>query len=140
MSWQSKNPVQLRSGVCFVFPPHTTSADYVASWCRDCESRARLGTSKHLLIHVQTHSVLLVFIQAMVLNPEVQKRAQAEIDRVVGYERLPDFDDRTSMPYVEAVLRETLRFYPIVPLSKALSEFMIPLTNRPRCTSRCCER
>ncbi|KAG1775192.1 cytochrome P450 [Suillus placidus] len=63
-----------------------------------------------------THAVLLVSIQAMVLNPEVQKRAQAEIDRVVGSDRLPDFGDRVSMPYVEAVLRETMRFYPIVPL------------------------
>jgi cytochrome P450 len=56
----------------------------------------------------------------MVLNPEVQKRAQAEIDRVVGSDRLPDFGDRVSMPYIEAVLRETLRFYPIAPLGKAL--------------------
>lgn len=63
-----------------------------------------------------THSALLVFIQAMVLNPEVQKHAQAEIDRVVGSDRLPDFGDRVSMPYIEAVLRETLRFYPIAPL------------------------
>lgn len=52
----------------------------------------------------------------MVLNPEVQKRAQAEIDRVVGSDRLPDFGDRISMPYIEAVLRETMRFYPIAPL------------------------
>jgi len=63
-----------------------------------------------------THSVLLVFIQAMVLNPEAQKRAQAEIDHVVGSGRLPDFGDRASMPYIEAVLRETLRFNPIAPL------------------------
>lgn len=52
----------------------------------------------------------------MVLNPEVQKRAQAEIDRVVGTDRLPDFGDRVSIPYVEAVLRETMRFHPIAPL------------------------
>ncbi|OAX32691.1 cytochrome P450, partial [Rhizopogon vinicolor AM-OR11-026] len=65
----------------------------------------------------QTHSVILVFIQAMVLNSEVQKRAQVEIDRVVGSERLPDFGDRASMPYIEAVLRETLRFHPIAPLN-----------------------
>ncbi|KAG1727737.1 cytochrome P450 [Suillus lakei] len=63
-----------------------------------------------------THSALLVFVQAMVLNPEVQKRAQAEIDRVVGSDRLPDFGDRVSMPYIEAVLRETMRFHPIAPL------------------------
>lgn len=78
-------------------------------------------THSHAL---QTHSVLLVFIQAIVLNPEVQKRAQAEIDRVVGYERLPDFDDRTTMSYIGAVSRETLRFYSIVPLSEALDKFV----------------
>ncbi|KAG2336164.1 cytochrome P450, partial [Suillus weaverae] len=65
---------------------------------------------------LQTHVVLLVFIQAMVLNPEVQKRAQAKIDRVVGSDRLPDFGDRVSMSYIEAVLRKAMRFYPIVPL------------------------
>jgi cytochrome P450 len=57
----------------------------------------------------------------MVLNPEVQKRAQAEIDRVVGTDRLPDFGDRVSIPYVEAVLRETMRFHPIAPLGKVLA-------------------
>jgi len=68
----------------------------------------------------------------MVLNPEVQKRAQAEIDHVVGSDRLPNFDDRVFMPYIEAVLRETLRFHPIIPLSKVLvAKFIIPLTNLP---------
>ncbi|KAG0706675.1 cytochrome P450 [Suillus ampliporus] len=66
---------------------------------------------------LRTHSALLVFVQAMVLNPQVQKRAQAEIDRIVGSDRLPDFGDRPSMLYIEAVLRETLRFYPITPLA-----------------------
>ncbi|KAH7884744.1 cytochrome P450 [Phlebopus sp. FC_14] len=64
-----------------------------------------------------TASTLLIFILAMVLNPEVQKRAQAEIDAVIGTVRLPTFEDRTSLPYVEAVLRETLRWHPAVPLS-----------------------
>ncbi|EGN99267.1 hypothetical protein SERLA73DRAFT_182184 [Serpula lacrymans var. lacrymans S7.3] len=61
-------------------------------------------------------SVLTIFLLAMVLHPSVQERAQAEIDSVVSEGRLPDFDDRSSMPYVEAVLRETLRWYPAVPL------------------------
>ncbi|KAH7883314.1 cytochrome P450 [Phlebopus sp. FC_14] len=56
------------------------------------------------------------FVLAMVLYPEVQKRAQAEIDKVVGRDRLPNFDDRSSLPYVEAVLKEILRFYPVAPL------------------------
>jgi len=52
----------------------------------------------------------------MVLHPEVQAKAQADIDRVIGKDRLPDFDDRPALPYVDAILRETLRWYPAAPL------------------------
>ncbi|KIM59163.1 hypothetical protein SCLCIDRAFT_126612 [Scleroderma citrinum Foug A] len=63
-----------------------------------------------------TRSALLVFILAMTLYPEVQVRAQEEIDRVVGHDRLPDFGDRDNLPYVEALLMETLRWHPVAPL------------------------
>ncbi|KAJ8581526.1 cytochrome P450 [Rhizopogon salebrosus TDB-379] len=63
-----------------------------------------------------TTSTLMVFILSMVLYPEVQKRAQAEIDSVIGTDRLPTFEDRASLPYVDAILRETLRWQPILPL------------------------
>ena len=53
----------------------------------------------------------------MVLNPEVQKKAQAELDRVVGRSRLPDIDEQADLPYIEAIVRETLRLYPVLPLS-----------------------
>ncbi|KAG2137947.1 cytochrome P450 [Suillus clintonianus] len=62
-------------------------------------------------------STLCVFLLAMVLNPEAQAKAQAEINQVVGKDRLPDFDDRPAMPYLEAILRETLRWHPVTPLS-----------------------
>ncbi|KAG2149337.1 cytochrome P450 [Suillus clintonianus] len=62
-----------------------------------------------------TTSTLLVFLLAMVLHPEAQAKAHAEIDRVVGKDRLPDFDDRPALPYVEAILRETLRWHPVFP-------------------------
>lgn len=52
----------------------------------------------------------------MVLNPSVQQIAQAEIDRVVGRERLPDWNDRESLPYVGALCREVLRWAPVFPL------------------------
>ena len=55
----------------------------------------------------------------MVLNPEVQAKAQAEIDRVVGKDRLPNFDDRLELPYVEAILRETLRWHPVAPFGES---------------------
>lgn len=44
------------------------------------------------------------------LYPEVQRKAQAEIDRVVGSGRLPDFSDEESLPYISAVVREVLRY------------------------------
>ncbi|KAG2062633.1 cytochrome P450, partial [Suillus decipiens] len=47
-----------------------------------------------------------------------QARAQAEIDCVIGEAlgRLPDWDDRASMPYVNAIIQETLRWFPVIPL------------------------
>ena len=48
----------------------------------------------------------------MAINPGVQAKAQNEIGRVVGIDRLPDFSDRETMPYVEAIYREVLRCKP----------------------------
>ena len=55
---------------------------------------------------------------AMALHPEVQKKAQAEIDSVVGPNRLPDFHDRSSLPYINAVVKETSRWNIVAPLGK----------------------
>lgn len=62
----------------------------------------------------------MIFILVMVLYPDVQARAQAEIDAVIGQglQRLPHWEDRSSLPYVEAVVKETLRWHPAVPLGK----------------------
>ena len=53
----------------------------------------------------------------MLLNPEVQAKAQAQLDTIVGTDRLPEFDDLPSLPYVEATLMETLRYHPVIPFS-----------------------
>jgi cytochrome P450 len=45
----------------------------------------------------------------MIRNPHCFQRARQEIDTVVGNDRLPDFSDRDHMPYMEAVVQETLR-------------------------------
>ena len=55
----------------------------------------------------------------MVLFPDVQKRVQAELDAVVGRKRLPTFEDRASLPYLEATIKESLRFHPPTPLGIA---------------------
>lgn len=56
----------------------------------------------------------------MAMFPEVQKRAQAELDAVIGDERLPDFNDFDSLPYIDAVVKETLRWQPVLPVGELL--------------------
>ena len=58
---------------------------------------------------MQTTSVLMTFILAMLQHPNAQRKAQAELDRVIGKGRLPDFGDRESFPYVEALINEVMR-------------------------------
>jgi cytochrome P450 len=52
----------------------------------------------------------------MVAFPEVQRRAQAELDAVVGRDRLPTFSDAPHLPYIHALVKETLRWRPVAPL------------------------
>lgn len=51
----------------------------------------------------------------MILYPEVQKAAQRELDNVIGPKALPSFQDRDNLPYIEAVVKETLRWHPVAP-------------------------
>ena len=62
----------------------------------------------------------------MAVNPKAQKKAQAQIDAVVGRKRLPMIEDRPSLPYIDAMLRETLRYAPVVPLCKYCPHVRIP--------------
>ena len=64
---------------------------------------------------MQTSSAIKTFFYSLALHPEIQKKAQEEIDRVVGNQRLPDFHDRESMPYTEAIYREVMRIRPVFP-------------------------
>ncbi|KAF7372777.1 Cytochrome P450 2B11 [Mycena sanguinolenta] len=57
---------------------------------------------------------LHAFILACILYPEWIPRAQREIDAIVGEDRLPSFKDRPHLPFVEAIVRETLRWRPAV--------------------------
>ncbi|KZO99716.1 cytochrome P450 [Calocera viscosa TUFC12733] len=56
------------------------------------------------------------FLAAMVQYPEVQMKAQAELDSVIGRERPPTIADRDSLPYCWAVVQETLRWQPVATL------------------------
>lgn len=64
-------------------------------------------------------STLSVFLLAMVLHPECQVKAQEELDRVLGnpLQRLPDFGDRQSLPFVNCIVQETYRWVAVTPLA-----------------------
>jgi cytochrome P450 len=83
-----------------------------------------------------TVSAEYAFFLAMVLHPgmprngimalpeitlhtsDVQKKAQAEIDTVVGNDRLPTFADRANLPYVNALVSEVFRWNSVLPIGK----------------------
>ncbi|KAA1470672.1 cytochrome P450 [Dentipellis sp. KUC8613] len=60
-----------------------------------------------------TSGVMAWWMLAMVAYPETQRRAQAELDAVVGRSRLPKFSDFRNLPYVRAMVKEALRWQPV---------------------------
>ena len=54
------------------------------------------------------------FLLAMVLHPEVMKRGQASVDASVPAGRLPSFDDLPSMPYINQIVKEVMRWRPAI--------------------------
>ncbi|KAG5643130.1 hypothetical protein DXG03_001520 [Asterophora parasitica] len=65
----------------------------------------------------------------MLLHPDAQRKAQEEIDAVVGTHRLPDYNDRTMLPYIEAVYREVMRWRPVTPLGVSHAAFEDDIDN-----------
>ncbi|KAH9927105.1 cytochrome P450 [Epithele typhae] len=63
-----------------------------------------------------TVSSSMTFFLAMTLYPEVQKKAQAELDSVIGHGQLPTLADRERLPYLNAILLEVLRWIPVAPM------------------------
>ncbi|KAK7440251.1 hypothetical protein VKT23_017192 [Stygiomarasmius scandens] len=60
-----------------------------------------------------TAGSLSVFMLAMLHFPTVMRKAQAELDSNVGHDRLPEFYDRQNLPYINAIINETLRWRPV---------------------------
>jgi cytochrome P450 len=73
-----------------------------------------------------TVTVTRTFILATIMFPEIQRKAQEEVDRVTGGTRLPVLADQEQMPFVSAIFAEALRFFPTAPLGfpHTLSEDM----------------
>ncbi|KAL5498334.1 hypothetical protein ACEPAH_2476 [Sanghuangporus vaninii] len=63
-----------------------------------------------------SEATIATFFLMMARHPEIVRRAQEEIDRVVGSDRLPTYEDRPKLPYVECIVKEIFRFNPAVPI------------------------
>jgi len=74
-----------------------------------------LGSMYQAGVDTTVSSMTSLFV-VLTLYPEVQKRAQAQIDSVISRDRLPTFEDRSRLPYIEAICKELLRWQMVLPL------------------------
>ncbi|CZR65709.1 related to cytochrome P450 CYP2 subfamily [Phialocephala subalpina] len=103
------------------------SANAIASsswnWCKQVESLAN-GAMSHeelaydigIMYEVSSDTTTIafeVFTLAALLHPNAVQKAQAELDRVVGLDRLPNFGDKNNLPYIHAFANEVLRWRPV---------------------------
>ncbi|KIJ48753.1 hypothetical protein M422DRAFT_28227 [Sphaerobolus stellatus SS14] len=81
-----------------------------------------------------TVNTMLTFMLAMARFPNAQRKAQEELDRVLGGVRLVEFEDQSELPYIAAVCKELLRWHPLLPQGAAhaalkedvVGEYFIP--------------
>lgn len=81
----------------------------------------------------QISGAMAWFWLAIVAFPEVQKKAQAELDEVVGRHRLPTFADYDRLPYIRAICKESLRWKTVDPLGEFLLWLWVSFTLRLYC-------
>jgi len=112
------------------FSKGKATPSFVTSWLSRLISGFNEDDKQKLLIRIKnvsgtsflaavetTTSTLLNFVFLMITHPDVQRKAQEELDEVVGRNRLPDPDDKESLPYMRALIKEVLRIYPILPFA-----------------------
>jgi len=58
----------------------------------------------------------MTFILAMLIYPNVQRKAKQELDSIIGLDRLPNFSDKPNLAYLSAIIKEVLRWNPIAPI------------------------
>ncbi|KAJ3774223.1 cytochrome P450 1 [Lentinula raphanica] len=81
----------------------------------ELEAIKRMAIVSYTAAADTTMSSISSFLLAMCLHPDIQRKGQEEIDHVIGQDRLPTFEDRSSLPYVEAIYREVMRLHPPIP-------------------------
>lgn len=70
-----------------------------------------------------TTASVAAFLIAMIHYPQIMRKAQAQIDAVVGRDRVPTFADRPHLPYIRALVKELLRWRPAGPMGEFASLF-----------------
>ncbi|KAF8227089.1 cytochrome P450 [Tricholoma matsutake] len=80
------------------------------------QQSSMLPVQKQQVTLEMTSSTLQIFLLALFLYPEFQKRAQEEMDLVVGDECLPELSDHPLLPLLESLIQESQRWCPTVPL------------------------
>lgn len=91
------------------------------------DQNEKLGLTRHQLYFLggvlmeggsdTSSSVILAFIHAMTKWGGVLKKAQEEMDAVVGEDRTPQWSDYENLPYAAATVKEAMRWRPVVPLA-----------------------
>ncbi|KAH9051252.1 cytochrome P450 [Lactarius vividus] len=79
------------------------------------------GADTACVLPIPTVAAMSSLFLALVLYPEVQKRAQAELDSVLSRDRLPTYEDRPRLPYIDAMTKEIMRWHIVAPLGVAHS-------------------
>ena len=102
------------------------------------DQNEKLGFNRHELYFLggvlmeggsdTSSSIVIAFVQAMTKWPEIQAKAHAEIDSVIGADRSPMWSDYGKLPYIAACVKEAMRWRPVVPLAfpHALAEGKTP--------------
>ncbi|KAJ5673893.1 hypothetical protein N7462_009332 [Penicillium macrosclerotiorum] len=67
----------------------------------------------------EEENIIKCFFLAMAFFPEAQRKAQQELETVIGTGKLPEFKDRENLPYINALVKEVLRWHPVVPMNVA---------------------
>jgi hypothetical protein len=94
------------------------------NWCKQARERPEAQTMAPLELAYDvgivyeagsdtTTMALEVFTMAAVVYPAVVRKAQRELDSVIGSERLPSFSDKTNLPFIDAIVKEVLRWRPV---------------------------
>ncbi|PYI05543.1 O-methylsterigmatocystin oxidoreductase [Aspergillus sclerotiicarbonarius CBS 121057] len=98
------------------FPEPGSREENVVKWSASAIYGGGSDTASPTRPTISTMGALFL---AMALYPDMQRKAQEEIDRVVGTSRLPGYADRDNLPYINAMVKEALRWHSVLPMGVA---------------------